>query len=209
MKQIVRTFLFVAAALAAGCASRVASTARPSYETIAPSPDRDRDAAAKAHADALKLIEKDRWPEAEAMLKRALSLDVMNGPAHNSLGHVYFHDGDYYQAAWEFQYASKLMPNRPEPRNNLGLVFEATGKLDEAIDSYEKAVEIEPDNPQFIGNEARARVRRGDARSVVRPLLTKLIAVDTRPPWRDWSAGLIRRYDQRPTSDPTTMPSSP
>ena len=50
----------------------------------------------------------------------------------------------------------KLMPNQPEPLNNLGLVFEATGKLDEATDSYTKAVTLEPDNVQALGNLARA-----------------------------------------------------
>lgn len=185
-------------ACGAGCAdpSRAKAGAQV-YQTVEPNPTRDRDASEREQAAALVLLDQGKWPEAEAAVKRALTADVMNGPAHNSLGHIYFHAGNYYLAAWEFQYASKLMPNQPEPRNNLGLVFEATGKLDDAITAYQRAIDIEPDNPQFIGNEARARVRRGDARETIRPLLTKLIAVDTRRAWVDWSADLLRTYDQK------------
>src|SRR4029453_19576722 len=110
----------------------------------------------------------------EAELKSALAADVMCGPAHNNLGKVYYHQHKLYLAAWEFQYAMKLMPNVPEPRNNLGLVFESAGKLDDAVASYDEARGLEPDNVQFIGNLARARVRRGDDDAGVRDLLRQL-----------------------------------
>ncbi len=64
-----------------------------------------------------------------------------------------------YLAAWEFQYASTLMPNRAEPRNNLGVVFESVGKLDDAAEWYEAALQIEPDTPEVISNLARVYVR--------------------------------------------------
>ena len=191
--------LFAIALAASGCTdAHRAKAGEQAYQTIDTNPTRDQETSKREYAAAAALLDQGKWPEAEAAIKRALTADVMNGPAHNALGHVYFHAGDYYLAAWEFQYASKLMPNQPEPRNNLGLVFEATGKLDDAIAAYQHAVEIEPDNAQFIGNEARARVRRGDDRAVVRPLLTRLIEIDTRRPWIDWSSDLIRKYDQSP-----------
>ena len=118
---------------------------------------------------------------AEQVLRDALLKDVMFGPAHNNLGLVYFHQAHLYLAAWEFQYAVKLMPNQPEARNNLGLVLEAGGKLDQAVDSYEQAMKAEPDNGQFVGNCVRARVRRGETGIEMRELLEKLIMVDSRP----------------------------
>jgi Flp pilus assembly protein TadD len=112
---------------------------------------------------------------------------VMYGPGHNNLGKVYYHQSKLYLAAWEFQYAAKLMPNVPEPRNNLGLVFESAGKLDDAVGSYGEAMRLEPDNVQFIGNLARARVRRGDRDGEVRELLGKLVLRETRPRWAEWA----------------------
>ncbi|MES1171564.1 MAG: hypothetical protein ABUL56_04300, partial [Actinomycetota bacterium] len=104
-------------------------------------------------------------------------------------------------AAWEFQYAMKLMPNTPEPRNNLGLVFESAGKLDDAVASYDEAMRLEPDNVQFIGNLTRARVRRGDRDDSVRELLGKLVMRETRPDWADWARGQLATMDARERSE--------
>jgi Flp pilus assembly protein TadD len=132
-------------------------------------------------------MDQGNYPAAETELKAALAADVMHGPAHNNLGKVYYHDKKLYLAAWEFQYAAKLMPNVPEPRNNLGLVFESAGKLDDAIGSYDEARQMEPDNVQILGNLARARVRRGDNDESTRELLRQLVLRETRPDWANWA----------------------
>jgi Tfp pilus assembly protein PilF len=176
-----------------GCAShRPASQAKKTYETVT-SDEQLGDAAAAARHNALAagMLETGDYPAAEAELKAALAADVMCGPAHNNLGKVYYHQHKFYLAAWEFQYAMKLMPNVPEPRNNLGLVFESAGKLDDAVASYDEAMRLEPDNVQFIGNLARARVRRGDRDGSVRELLGKLVLRETRPDWADWARGQL------------------
>ena len=170
-----------------GCNTGSRKAPQSEYETVADAPGRDAAAAEAHHARASRLIDRGDWPAAEAALKEALAADVMYGPAHNNLGKVYFHQGKLYLAAWEFQYAAKLMPNVPEPKNNLGLVFESAGKLDEAVSSYDEAMRIEPDNPQFIGNLARARMRRGDRDESVRELLSSLVLRETRPEWADWA----------------------
>jgi Flp pilus assembly protein TadD len=89
----------------------------------------------------------------------------------------------------------KLMPNQPEPPNNLGLVFEAAGKLDEAAESYGKAVALEPENIHAMGNLARARVRRGDRDADLRSLLGKLVLRETRPDWLAWERSVLSRLD--------------
>lgn len=177
-------------ALACGCASRPTdkSAAQDEYQTLGAEPHRKTDAAQLDNARAVELMNQGKFDEAETALKSALTADVMHGPAHNNLGKVYYHQGKLYLAAWEFQYAAKLMPHQPEPLNNLGLVFEAAGKLDDAVTSYGKAMAFEPDNPQFIGNLARARVRRGEGdEAEVRELLSKLVTRDTRPDWVEWA----------------------
>ena len=169
-----------------GCSTR-GREPRAEYETVAEGPGRDGVTAEQHHTRATRLIEQGDWAAAEAALRAALAADVMYGPAHNNLGKVYYHQGKLYLAAWEFQYAAKLMPNQPEPKNNLGLVFEAAGKLDDAVTSYDEAMRIEPDNPQFIGNLARARMRRGDRDVTVRELLSALVLRETRPAWAAWA----------------------
>ncbi len=167
-----------------GCSSNSATV---EYETVRGMPNRDTEAARKLNQEALKLIREQGYNEAEPKLKQALTADVTFGPAHNNLGKVYFHQERYYLAAWEFQYAIKLMPNRPEPRNNLGLVMEAVGKLDEAVQTYTEALHLQPDNPQLLGNLCRARVRRGDRDDQTRQLLSDLLLRETRPEWAAWA----------------------
>jgi Flp pilus assembly protein TadD len=188
----------VACASTIGCNTAPRQPSGP-YETIGKDPHRDADIARQENARAVALIDAGDYPAAETALKAALSADIMCGPAHNNLGKVYYRQSRLYLAAWEFQYAMKLMPNQPEPLNNLGLVFEAAGKLDEAADHYGKAVALEPDNIHAMGNLARARVRRGDRDPEVRALLGKLVLRETRPNWLAWERSTLSRLETRPT----------
>jgi Tfp pilus assembly protein PilF len=183
--------------MVSGCASRAKSDAG-AYETIGKDPRRDADLARQENARAVVLLDAGEYEKAQAALKAALAADVMCGPAHNNLGKVYFRQRKLYLAAWEFQYAMKLMPNQAEPPNNLGLVFEAAGKLDDAAESYGKAVALEPENVAAMGNLARARVRRGDRDDSVRTLLQKLIGRDDRTDWLAWERETLARLQARP-----------
>ena len=185
----------------AGCSQASKRAAEPDYKTVAEAPGRDEAMAEQHHARAARLIDESDWAGAEAALKAALAADVMYAPAHNNLGKVYYHQGKLYLAAWEFQYAAKLMPNVPEPKNNLGLVFEAAGKLDDAVTSYDEAMRLEPDNAQFIGNLARARMRRGDRDETVRRLLSDLVLRETRPEWAAWARTRLAEMGSGEASD--------
>ena len=177
--------ILTAAALSACIAPT--SSARFDYATVADNPSRDAERARQLNAKAAQLIKQQKYDQAERMLKNALTADISFGPAHNNLGKVYYHQSRYYLAAWEFQYAIKLMPHQPAPRNNLGLVFEHVGKLDDAVDAYQQALDLEPDNPHLLGNTARARLKRGDKGPDVRDLLSELTLKDTRPDWLKWA----------------------
>ena len=177
--------------LTGGCAGDHHDAAKSEYKTVVEPPRRDSNSAHDKNERALVLMEKENYSDAETVLKQALEDDVAYGPAHNTLGLLYYTRHQWYLAAWEFQYAVKLMPDNAGVRNNLGLVFEASGKLDQAVTAYEKAKTMEPDNAQFLGNLTRARVRRGDTGPEIRELLTTLIALDTRPQWIQWAKGKL------------------
>jgi Tfp pilus assembly protein PilF len=186
----------ITTAVLTGCAARPKGDAG-AYETIGKDPRRDSELARQENARAVALLDAGDYQKAEAALRAALAADVMCGPAHNNLGKVYFRQKKLYPAAWEFQYAMKLMPNQAEPPNNLGLVFEAAGKLDDAAESYGKAVALEPENVAAMGNLARAKVRRGDRDESVLALLQKLVARDDRADWLAWERETLARLQAR------------
>ena len=194
MPRTIRALTCLSAAVfIPGCARPAAAPPASSYETVSADPRRDADVARRENARGLALMAAGDDAGAEAAFRAALAADVMCGPAHNHLGKLYYKQGKLYPAAWEFQYAMKLMPNQPEPPNNLGLVFEAAGKLDEAAESYNRAAALEPDNVPVLGNLARARVRRGDRDPDLRALLGKLVLRETRPDWLAWARDTLAR----------------
>lgn len=158
------------------------------YQTVAADPTRNTSLAREHNASAVMALNEGDIDTAERRLKEALSCDVFYGPAHNNLGHIYFQQKKYYLAAWEFQYAAKLMPNHAEPKNNLALVLEAAGKANDAAKYYEQALKIQPDNPELIGNLARVYVKQHQNTPKTRELLHDIIMKDTRPEWTRWAS---------------------
>ena len=71
-----------------------------------------------------------------------------------------------YEAAAEFEWARKLMPGHPDPRVNLALCMEQAGRVDDALESYEAALQVWPEYLPAVQGIARAtvRARREDPR---------------------------------------------
>jgi Tfp pilus assembly protein PilF len=180
-----RIFLFLFILTAIGCAAD--NTAAPKYETVTVNPRHDSEAAAKQNQYGLEALAKGKSDKAEKHFKEALIKDVDFGPAHNNLGRLYFDQGKNYLAAWEFEYAAKVMPQRGEPYNNLGLVMERVGKLEQAVDAYEMANILCPNHPEVVGNLARVHWCQDKSNMRTRDLLEQLIFIDTRSDWVSWA----------------------
>ena len=181
-----------------GCAgpNAVDPSDHPPIETKA-APDADQiNLARQKHTEAVRLIREGKPEAAESLLQDALRADPAFGPAHNSLGTVFFQRAKLYQAAWEFQYAAKLMPSESEPRNNLGLVFERGGKLDDAVSWYESALKLDPQNTAILANLVRCRLRRGDRSDEMKGQLQELISRETRPQWLAWAQEQLQFFDR-------------
>ncbi|MEK6249276.1 MAG: tetratricopeptide repeat protein, partial [Planctomycetales bacterium] len=163
------------------------------YQTVEADLDRDTKTAEKENEKAVLLMAKVnpyhpvKLEKAEAALNQALVADVTYGPAHNNLGKLYFLQNKFYHAAWEFEYALRLMPERVEPINNLGMVYEAVGKFGQAIEAYQSALAIDPRDPNLIGNLVRTRMRSGESVADVQHLLQALILFEERPDWAGWA----------------------
>ena len=176
--------------LISGCARFRAVKNQP-YETIKASPTRNAALARRNHAKAIEKLSTGDTSSAEQLVNQALIADRDFGPAHNTLGRIYFDQEKHYLAAWEFEYASRLMPNRSEPTNNLGMVMESVGQYDDAIQYYQSAFDSDSENSQYLGNLIRARVRRGDSPIELQPLLKEFILLDSRQSWVDWAKSLL------------------
>jgi tetratricopeptide (TPR) repeat protein len=157
------------------------------YETIEGNPHRDAQLAIRKNEHALRRMEHEDFAKAEELLQESLVADVTFAPAHNNLGHLYFLQQKYYLAAWEFEYAAKLMPTSGEPLNNLGLIYERIGRFDEAAQRYEAAIAINPESQEFASNLARLQVRRKDVTPETAQSLHEVLFKDDRPDWKDWA----------------------
>ncbi len=164
------------------------------YRTVVEAPNRDEAGAVKLNQQAAKALEKGHVAKAEQHLQEALIADVSYGPAHNNLGKIYLSQEKHYLAAWEFEFARRTMPEVPEPLNNLGLVYEAVGRMEEALVYYESAYTLRPTSGEFIGNLARVRLRMDEQDPLVPQLLEELIFYDTRPEWVRWARDYLGRH---------------
>jgi hypothetical protein len=182
----------IALAVCAGCGS-LQEAHKLQYETVQADPRHETAVAEAEHAKALKILNEpgcctgSNPCKAEEHLQKALVADVTYGPAHNTLGMLYLRQHRLYLAAWEFEYAQRLMSDRFEPLYNLGLVYEAADKLERAIEFYSMAFSLSPRTPDVLESLARARLRNGEPLADVRPLLKEIVFYETRPAWVCWA----------------------
>ena len=193
---LLTSFLGVLLLIFAGC--QTPGSSGPTSDQIVAATDLSRDTALarSENTRGADLLAQKQFPEAEAAFKKAIAADSFFGPAHNNLGKACFAQDRLYEAVREFQFAADLMPERPEPYYNMGLVFEKVGKQEKAFETYAKAVELGPDNAVYIGNLARMHVRRGDRDEATRDLLQQLVLKDKRPDWRDWAQKTLALMEQ-------------
>lgn len=62
------------------------------------------------------------------------------------------------EAIFRWQQVINIDPDDSKAHNNLGVAYEAVGKMDEAIAAYQRAAELEPDNKYYRLNHRRCRI---------------------------------------------------
>ncbi|MEZ6233382.1 MAG: hypothetical protein R3B68_04255 [Phycisphaerales bacterium] len=105
---------------------------------------------------------------------------------------MYLARGHLYNAAAEFEWARRLMPDHPDPRINLGLTLERAGRIGEALDAYAAAHDLQPEHLGAMQALARAQLRHGraDART---PGLLDAITMRGDDSWRAWATSQRQR----------------
>jgi Tfp pilus assembly protein PilF len=181
-KRVPSCLLMLLAAFAFGCRS---TRSRQCDELVSVNSDRSVGARLQ-YKRGVQQLEKGDLENAAKSFRKVLEKDSADGAAHNNLGLVYFRMRRLPEAATEFEAAAEYLPANGTPWNNLGLILESTAQPMEAIEYYSQAHQLEPRNPEFLGNMVRALIRRGDRGPEVYELLKRLSYIETRPEWVSW-----------------------
>ena len=84
------------------------------------------------------------------------------------------------------------MPGHPDPRMNLALTLERAGRIDEAMATYDTALEVYPNHLPTI--QALARIQLSHSRTDDRTSdFLKEIALRSGPEWRHWARQQMTR----------------
>ena len=142
--------------------------------------------AERLNREAADLIESDP-ARAEELLRQALSHDLFFGPAHNNLGVVFLAGGKLYEAASEFEWAKKLLPDSPDPRVNLALCLERAARVDAAIESYEAALAVLPDYLPAVQGLACLTLKSGRDDERLGHWLDDIAMRGDDASWREWA----------------------
>ncbi|MCP4589427.1 MAG: tetratricopeptide repeat protein [bacterium] len=180
-------------AVTAGCE---VGTRRAGYETLSEPQARNALLAQQLNDRGLVHVEQGDWESAEQTFREALEADLFYPAAHNNLALCLVHEKRFYEASWEFTWASKLAPHSAEPRNNLGLVLEQVGRLDQARDCYEQALGIDPDNIEVMGHLARVYVKSGEEDGKLHELLEELALGGNEQGWDVWARSQLLRIGE-------------
>lgn len=102
-------------------------------------------------ADDLKIVGLDYvllddYPDAIRWLEKAVAFDDTNKDAWYYLGRAYYTRAQLTEAGTAFSKVLSLDPHDARAENNLGLIFESSGKVDAAVDAYRNAITWQEQN---------------------------------------------------------------
>jgi len=150
--------------------------------------------AEKLTLEATDLIDSNP-KKAEQLLRQALTRDLYHGPAHNNLGVLYLKQGMLYEAANEFEWARKLMPGHPDPRLNLALTLEQAGKINEALATYDSALEAYPNYLPAVQALARLQIREHRTDERTHHFLEEISLRSNDNSWKSWARFQLAKSD--------------
>ncbi len=160
---------------------------------------RDTFEANRLNADGLALVEQGAFAQAEEHFRRALDADPWHGAAHCNLGVALLEQGKPYDAVWQLQHACRLMPKAAQPRVNLGILYEITGRYGLAEEELQEALSLSPGDIEIVGQLARLHVRQDKHTQNTLAWLQTVVSQDDDAEWRRWARlELIRNKNANP-----------
>ena len=77
--------------------------------------------------------------------ERAIEIDPFYKPAYNWLAYMYNELGDFERSLWAINKYIALAPQEANPYDTRADIYANNGKIEQAIESYQKALQIKPD----------------------------------------------------------------
>ncbi len=98
------------------------------------------------------LLGRQEWAGAAAEYRKAIELDPEFSQPYNQLGYALRFLTDYDGAERAFTRYIELLPGEPNPYDSYGELLMKTGRFTESIETYRKALEVDPHFvPSFVG----------------------------------------------------------
>ncbi len=118
---------------------------------------------AQGHADrAFEMFDRGRWSEAEAELRKALSLNPDQPEWHFNLGMTLEAAGREADALVSYQRASELMPDQPEPLVAAGIMSAHLENAQAAIAYFDEALELDATCESAYAHKIHSHISLGD-----------------------------------------------
>jgi Flp pilus assembly protein TadD len=114
-------------------------------------------------------------PGAERAYREVLRLDAREPIAHNNLGVLLLGQGRAAEAEAVLRTETVINPRYARAHFNLGLALRQLGRLDQAVACWERALELEPENVDTLGQLLGAYQGRDPARA--RAIIERLSAL--------------------------------
>lgn len=135
-----------------------------------------------AGADALQVLAlaaggQGDWGAAGAALRRAITVNRMLAPLHNSLGNALQKLGRFPDAETCYRRAAALEPDFAEAHYNRGITLWEQERLDDAADGYRRALTVRPDYTKARNNLGNALANLGRTDEARRAYRTALALV--------------------------------
>ncbi len=96
------------------------------------------------------LLAEEKYIEAEKQYIAAIALNSMASEAYHGLAKVYLVQKDLPHAIETLQFLTQLDTSDETVWQDLGNLYKDTSKLDDALDAYEQALKVSPNNPKNL-----------------------------------------------------------
>ncbi|MBT4937459.1 tetratricopeptide repeat protein, partial [Candidatus Peregrinibacteria bacterium] len=105
--------------------------------------------------------------KAEEYFKKAIKADTNFTKAYNNLAEIYISQNKLKQAAKILEKALKQKQSA-QTYSNLGMIYGKLEDFDKAIESYIKALTIDPQRPRALSNLGVVYLKKGDEENAIR-----------------------------------------
>ncbi len=147
----------------------------------------------------MKARSESKAEEAIRYMREAVEVDPQHAQAWMVLGVLEYKRKNVFEAARAFHRAGRIAPTRYEPHFNLGTIFEAVGYYEQAIEEYEIALKLSPNEVEVMENLARCYFHNDTNLEKARKLARGALRHELRPEWKHWLE--MRTYKTSSTDD--------